>query len=370
MEQTPSQTQWRAYNSLKRPGVLRQHSFQAVAHGADGVMYFQWRQSRGSFEMFHGAIVSHAGHEHTRVFNDVATIGTELAELDSRVLGTRLPARVAFIFSWSNWWNVEFKPGLSNALNYTDEVFLYYQALWERNIAVDVVAPTADLSGYDLVIAPLLNMVSAEQCVSIESFVEQGGTFVTGYFSGIVDEDTRAWLGGYPGPLRKTLGIWIEEFDPLEPEQANAVVVAEGSKLPPGSYRCDRWCDLVHLEGAIALATYEKDFYAGRPVITENAFGKGRAVYITTRLEKTLVDGLIGGLLDELGIVAPLQVPAGVEVTRREGNGHSYLFVLNYNDESVQIPLPQAMDELLNAQAKITTLDLPPKGVAICRGQL
>ncbi len=367
MEQTPSQTQWRPYNPLKRPGVLRQHSFQAVAHGADGVMYFQWRQSRGSFEMFHGAIVSHAGHEHTRVFNDAATIGTELAQLDSGVLGTRLAARVAFIFSWSNWWNVAFRPSLSSALNYIDEMFLYYQALWERNIAVDVVPPTADLSGYALVIAPLLNMVSAEQGAAIESYVEQGGTFVTGYFSGIVDEDTRAWLGGYPGPLRKTLGIWIEEFDPLEPVQENAVVVPEESKLPQGSYRCDGWCDLVHLEGAVALATYEKDFYAGRPAITENAFGKGRAIYITTRLDKTLASALVGSLLGELGIVGPLSVPAGVEVTCREGNGKSYLFVLNYNAEAVQIPLPEAMDELLTNQGRITTLDLPPKGVAILK---
>ena len=368
MEQTPSQTQWRSHNPLKRPGVLRLHSFQAVAHGADGVMYFQWRQSRGSFEMFHGAIVSHGGHEHTRVFNDVASIGAELAQLDNGILGTRLPARVAMIFDWSNWWNVEFTPGPSESLNYIDEILLYYQSLWERNIAVDVVSPDRDLSEYDLVIAPLLNMVSEKQGASIERFVEQGGTFVTGYFSGVVDEDTRAWLGGYPGPLRKMLGIWVEEFDPLEPGQANAVVVEEGSKLPAGSYRCDRWCDLVHLEGAVALASYEKDFYAGRPAITQHMSGKGRAIYVTTRLEKTLVDALLGKLLDELKIAAPLQVPAGVEVTRREGSGQSYLFVLNYNDGAVQIQLPGAMDELLSGGGRVTKLELPGKGVVLLRG--
>jgi beta-galactosidase len=367
MEQTPSQTQWRPYNPLKRPGVLRLHSYQAVAHGADAVMYFQWRQSRGSFEMFHGAVVSHAGHENTRVFNDVATLGTELAELDNGILGTRLPARVAVIFDWSNWWNVEFKPSLSSGINYIEDVLLYYQTLWERNIAVDVVSPEGDLSGYDLVIAPLLNMVSEQQGASIERYVEQGGTFVTGYFSGVVDEDTRAWLGGYPGPLRKALGIWVEEFDPLEPEQANTIVVEDGGRLPVGSYRCDRWCDLVNLEGAVALAGYGKDFYAGRPAITEHTFGKGKAIYVATRPEKRLVDALLGGLLDELKITAPLSVPAGVEVTRREGNGRSYLFVLNYNEETVQIPLPEEMEELLNGGGKVTKLELPARGVAVLR---
>jgi beta-galactosidase len=167
--------------------------------------------------------------------------------------------------------------------------------------------------------------------------------------------------------LRKTLGIWVEEFDPLEPEQTNTVVVEAGSKLPAGSYRCDRWCDLVHLEGAVALASYEKDFYAGRPAITEHTFGKGRAIYVATHLEKKLLDTLLGGLLDDLKIAAPLSVPAGVEVTKREGNGRSYLFVLNHNDDAVHILLPEAMDELLNGGGRVTKLELPAKGVAVLR---
>ncbi|MBV9614413.1 MAG: beta-galactosidase trimerization domain-containing protein, partial [Ktedonobacteraceae bacterium] len=113
---------------------------------------------------------------------------------------------------------------------------------------------------------------------------------------------------------------------------------------------------------------YEKDFYAGRPAITQHMSGKGRAIYVTTRLEKTLVDALLGKLLDELKIAAPLQVPAGVEVTRREGSGQSYLFVLNYNDGAVQIQLPGAMDELLSGGGRVTKLELPGKGVVLLRG--
>ena len=162
LEQTPSQVQWRAYNPLKRPHMMRLLSYQAVAHGSDAVLYFQWRASWGAAEKYHGAIVSHAGHEHTRVFADVAHLGSELHRLGGRILGTRLPARVALVFSWPNWWNVEYQPSPSSALDYVDEIQRYYRPLWDRNIAVDVVPPDRDLSGYDLVIAPLLNMVSAE----------------------------------------------------------------------------------------------------------------------------------------------------------------------------------------------------------------
>ena len=149
--------------------------------------------------------------------------------LGDGILGTRLPARVALVFSWPNWWNVEYRPGPSSALDYVEEVQRYYRPLWDRNIAVDVVPPDRDLSGYDLVIAPLLNMVSAEQGAALTRYVERGGIFLTTFFSGVVDENDRAWLGGYPGPLRRMLGIWVEEFDPLTPDMRNEVVVPEGA---------------------------------------------------------------------------------------------------------------------------------------------
>jgi len=365
IEQTPSQVQWAPHNPLKRPGLMRLISYQAVARGSDAVMYFQWRQSRGSAEKYHGAIVSHAGHEHTRVFNEVAALGAELKSLGDGILGTRLPARVALIFSWPNWWNVEYTPGPSSSLRYVDEVLRYYRPLWERNIAVDVISPERDLSGYDLVIAPLLNMVSAKQGVAIERYVENGGTFVTTYFSGVVDESDRAWLGGYPGPLRQVLGIWVEEFDPLEPGMTNRVIVQEGSKLPAGVYTCDLWCDLLHLEGANALATYGDDFYAGRPAITENRFGKGRAIYVATRPEAALVSALAGTLLGDLSITAPLQVPEGIEVTRREGDGRAYTFILNHNLSPVRVSLPTSMRNLLTGETHENSVLLPAREVAI-----
>jgi beta-galactosidase len=344
---------------------MRFLSYQAVAHGSDAVMYFQWRASHGAAEKYHGAIVSHAGHEHTRVFGEVAQLGAELRRLGDSILGTRLPARVALVFSWPNWWNVEYRPGPSNALDYVDEVHRYYRPLWERNIAVDVVPPERDLSGYDLVIAPLLNMVSADQGAAFTRYVEQGGTFLTTFFSGVVDENDRAWLGGYPGPLRRMLGLWVEEFDPLTPEMHNRVLVAEGGELPAGSYRCDLWCDLLHLEGAQALATYGDDFYAGRAAITEHRCGQGRALYVATRPEPALLAALVARLLRDLGLAAPLDAPAGVEITRREGEGRSYTFVLNHNPQPVRVALPQPMRDLLTGESHEQGLQLAALAVAI-----
>jgi beta-galactosidase len=366
MEQTPSQTQWRDFNPLKRPGEMRFQSYQALARGSDAAMFFQWRQSRGSSEMHHGAIVSHAGHSKTRVFQEVETLGSELRELGRQFLGSRIEARVALMFSWPNWWAVEYRPGLSGALDYVDEVGRYYSALWRRNIAVDVISPDSPLNKYDLVISPLLYMVSEEQGTSIGQYVANGGAFLTTYFSGVVDESGRAWLGGAPGPLRKTLGIWVEEVDPLLPGKQKSVNVAAGGRgIEPGTYECDLWCEVVHLEGASALATFEEDFYAGRPAITEHSSGQGKAYYVATRPCARLLEAVVRSLLEERSIVAPLDAPEGVEVTRRTGEGGDFYFVLNHSATEQAVTLPEPMVDLLTGQPHEGMLRLGGRGVAI-----
>ncbi len=366
MEQTPSQTQWRPYNPLKRPGEMRFHNFQAIAHGADSALFFQWRQSRGSEEMHHSGIVSHAGHEHTRVFQEVASLGAELRTLGTQMLGARIPARVALMFSWPNWWAVEYKPRLSASLDYPEEVLHYYSVLWRRNIPVDIISPDSPLEGYDLVIAPLLYMVSEQQGAVIERYVADGGVFLTTYFSGIVAEDGRAWLGGYPGPLRRTLGIWVEEVDPLEPpRQSNSLVIPDGDSISPGVYTCDLWGEVLHLEGARALAQFGHDFYAGRPAITEHRFGHGQAYYIATRPETRFLDQMLGALLAEQGIVTPLTVPEGVEVTQRRSGEQRFIFVLNHYQDEQEIILPEPMHDLLTGQVYEQRMSLAGRGVAI-----
>lgn len=366
LEQTPSQTQWRPYNPLKRPGEMRLQSYQAIAHGSESVMYFQWRQSRGSAEMHHGAIVSHAGGEHTRVFREVAALGAELRSLGTRTLGARVPAQVALLFSWPNWWAVEYQPGLSAALDYLDEVGRYFAALWGHNVAVDVVPPDAPLDGYRLVVAPLLYLISEEQAAAIERFVEGGGVFLTTYFSGIVGPDGRAWLGGYPGPLRRTLGIWVEEADPLLPGQHNTLQVADPPPGVPERSPCDLWCEVVHLEGAQAIATFGEDFYAGQPAISEHRLGAGRAYYVATRPAPELLRGLIGHILDSAGVAPPLAgAPAGVEVVQRRGAEETFTFLLNHTAQEQQVALPAAMRDLLGGQVHERAISLPPLGVAI-----
>jgi beta-galactosidase len=364
MEQTPSQVQWHPENPLKRPGVMRLQSYQAVAHGANSVLFFQWRQSRVGEEMYHGAIVSHAGHEHTRVFQEVATLGAELHSLKPELLATRVHARVALLMSWPNWWAVENPHVPSRHLHYLEELQRYYRALWKRNIAVDIISPDAVLEGYDLVLAPLFNLVSQEQGTAIEHYVAQGGTFLTTYFSGVVDEDHFAWHGGAPGPLRRTLGIWVEEFDPLPKGITNTLVSAPDTEDWEGQYSCEHWCEVVHLEGARALSVFGADFYAGQPAITEHSFGSGRP-------DAACLDALINmlWLCKDMANLASAQhtllAPEGVEVTQRQGEGAVYTFLLNHLNTEQNVSLFQPMRDVLTQQVYEQEMRLPMFGVAI-----
>ncbi len=338
MEQTPSSQNWQAVNALKRPGVLRLWSYQAVAHGADSVLYFQWRRGRGGCEKLHGAVIEHAGRADTRVFREVSQIGAELAALGDAVVGARLDARVGIVFDWDNWHAVEDAIGPVRDKHYYATVCRHYLALYRQNIPVDVVFPDSDFGQYHLIIAPMLYMVKAGFAEKVEALVERGGTFVTTYHSGRVDETDLAFENGYPGPLAHVLGLWVEETDALYDDQTNTIVMADDS----GVFTCGHLADLLHTGTAEVLATYGEDFYQGMPVVTRNAVGAGDAYYLASDPDDSFLDRFYAGIVRKHGIAPVIQPPDGVEVTVRYKQGKPILFLLNHRAEPVSIELDKA----------------------------
>ncbi|MEK5058592.1 beta-galactosidase [Paenibacillus sp. FSL H7-0326] len=366
MEQTPSQQNWQPYNSLKRPGVMRLQSYQTVAHGADTVMFFQLRRSIGACEKYHGAVIEHVGHENTRVFREVAQLGKELQRIGDRLLDSRADAKAAIVFDWDNWWAIEKSSGPTIALNYVQQIHKYYASFYNRNVQVDMVSVDTDLSAYDLVVAPVLYMVKPGFAEKLEAFVENGGTFLTTFFSGIVNENDLVTVGGYPGELRKMLGIWVEEIDALFPDQKNKIVLKDKFGKLQGSYECGMLCDLLHTEGAEVIAEYGEDFYKGMPAVTRHTFGKGEAYYVATDPEQGFLDELIEKITTDKGIQPNLSAPSGVEVSRRVKDGISYLFVLNHNTEAVSYDLGQLKaEDLISGNQLSGTVSIEGRDVQI-----
>lgn len=361
MEQTPSVTNWHQYNALKRPGVMRLWSYQAVAHGADTVMFFQMRRSIGACEKYHGAVIDHVGNENTRVFREISALGEELEKLGSRTLGARTKTKIALMMTWDNWWALEYSAGPSRDLKYITEFTRYYEALRNMNYDVDIIAPQDDLSGYEVVIAPLLYMVREGEDENIRQFVKRGGTFVTSFFSGIVQENDLVITGGYPGKLRDILGIWVEEQDAL-PRNAKNSFIYKGKEYPAFLL-----CDLLHLEGArqIDASGYGSDFYQGSPVITEHKLGDGKAYYVATATDEAFYRVFLKELCDVKGILPVMDTPEGVEAASRENEKERFIFLLNHTNETKTVDLPWKGTEIISEQPAEKQLVLDAHDVKI-----
>ncbi|WP_449602165.1 beta-galactosidase [Paenibacillus sp. Marseille-Q9583] len=372
MESTPSLTNWQSVSKLKRPGMHKLSSLQAVAHGSDSVQYFQWRKSRGSSEKFHGAVVDHSGHSETRVFKDVTEVGKTLAGM-TEVVGTSTPVKTAIIFDWDNRWAIKDAQGIRNSgLRYEETVLQHYRALWELGIPVDMIGSGDDLSAYKLVIAPMLYLISEENGKRIEKFVEQGGTFLATYWSGVVNETDLCHLGGFPGPLRRTLGIWAEETEGLHSRDLNGVVMLASNALNlSGDYDAHEIAELIHLEGAEALGTYRSDFYAGRPALTVNRFGEGNAYHLATRVKDTsFYVELYAAITAKAGITRALnsELPTGVTAQLRTDGESDYIFVQNYSGSPQAVKLDGAdYTDLCSGTAAPSVLNLAVNDLAMLK---
>lgn len=363
MEQTPSVSNWHIYCALKRPGVTRLWSYQAVAHGSDTVMFFQMRRSIGACEKYHGALIDHVGHADTRVFREMSALGGELEKLGDALLGGRTEAKAAIVMDWDNWWAAEYSAGPSKLINYPEELLTYYKAFYRLHIPVDMISVEDDLSGYGLVVAPMLYMCKDGFDEKIRRFVAAGGRFLTTYFSGYVEDHDLVVTGGYPGRLKDILGIWVEESDAL-PEGNGNRFTYDGKEYPAMVM-----CDLLHTQGAEVLGVYGEDFYAGMPALTAHSYEKGKAYYVATRSDDRFYAQFLSRVCQEAGIDPLMKAPEQIEVTLRENGNGAFLFLLNHGEDMEEVELKWAGEELLTRvrYGKGEKLLLEKKDVAILK---
>ncbi|GGY24411.1 beta-galactosidase [Streptomyces djakartensis] len=360
MEQTPSTTACRDVNPLRRPGELRLATFQAIAHGADAALYFQMRASRGACEKYHGAVIGHAGRDDTRVFGEATELGQELAALGDRTLGARTPARTALLFDWDSWWSLEISDGPSRLVKYPDVVHAHYRAAREAGADVDVIPQTADLTPYDVVLAPALHMVKGDLAARLEAVAERGGTVLTTFLSGRVDEHDRAFLTDVPGPLAPLMGVRVDEWDARPPEFAQPV--------PELRSEARLVFEIVRPRGAEPVATYGTDFYAGTPAVTRNRFGAGEGWYVATALDQPGVDEVVRRILTRHELLGPYAGHPAVETaTRVAPDGTRLFFLLNHACEPARLTAHATATDLLTGKRvdRGQPLVLDPYGVVV-----
>ena len=353
MEHSTSGVNWQPRNIAKRPGELARNSGGHLARGADAILFFQFRAARYGAEKFHSAMLPHAGAK-TRVWREVVDFGADLSRL-TEVLGSTVSARVAILWDIESFWahDLEWRPSVE--LDHRERVVAYYTALYDLGVTIDFAHPHDDLSGYDLVLSPSLYLADRTTSRNIADYVQEGGTFVASYFSGIVDENDAVYEGGSPGALREVLGLSIPEFLPLYSDQ---VVALDNGASASG------WADDIELEGADARVRYTDGPAAGGPAITRNAYGSGAAWYVSTRVDGGELAELVRTFLDDAGV--PLASSTGLETVVRRGPDADFTFHINHSDGDIAATT-SGERELLTGDDLAGTVVVPAGAVRVVR---
>ena len=365
MEEQSGSGGWRTVGVNPRPGEMRLWTFQAIAHGADAILYFRWRTARFGTEQFWHGVLYHHGQPGRR-YDELKTIGEELKRAGTQILGAENRNQVAIIHSYDTRWAFQIQPN-HNDFNYSNLFINYYRALHTRNIGVDILPPDADLSRYRLVIAPALYILLDETAEKLRDFVRNGGMLITTARSGVKDEANAIVNQFLPGRLAEVCGVEVDEYD----VQNGDVTIPVDVTFP----NCDSqtvqarlWFDVLRTTTAQPIATYQSGYFSGTPAITLNRFGEGQAVYVATLGDDTLHDTVMDWALKVLDLHPALPAPSGVEVTTRWQGNQKLVFLLNHTGLSQEVPIAQPHLELLSGTTVNGVLKMPPYGVSILKG--
>ena len=366
IEQKAGQVNWQDVNSLVRPGVIRLFTYQLISRGACGVLYYHWRQPRIGNEKFFGAVLPHHLEGNTRVYqgNQPDRRGTQVARArhQGHARSCRRPASFTPTTTTGRCNSRCSRPNSSTCASTSSSI---YNALHDRNIRVDFARPTEDLVAIQArlrAVAALAGRRRGRPAQTLRPKRRHARQHVQHRPGGrniSIAPDT-----GYPNDLTDLFGMEVLEFDPIPPGEENHLTF-KGAFQTSHLHPARLWCDIIEPKGCQILATYAKDFYAGRPAITMNNFGLGKAIYIGTMSHQHFYHDFIVWLRQMCGLQPLLKVPENVEVSMREKEGTRVYFLLNHQNSPVRIQFYKPMHDYLTGNTFSGNYDLPPHGVLV-----
>lgn len=365
MESSPSSVNWQPINRLRKPGTLMYQSLQAIAHGSESVQYFQFRAGRGSSEQFHGAVIERTGTNTTRAFREVSEVGAVLKQLKA-VAGSETRNKIAVLYDIDVRWALKEASLLhKHKQKYVETVRNFHATLRELGYGVDIVDETGDLSNYDVLIAPMAYEIRDGYGEKVQEFVKNGGTYISTYVSGYVNEELLTYMDADPCPLNEVTGMHVDECDALD-----AITFAHfmwnGKK-----YRVKEMAELATPTTAQTLAVYADRFYATQPCFTVNEYGKGKSYYIAVRTDVDFIRDALAWILQEKGMQPILRdLPYGVTATERyQADGKRFVFVLNANHAPKSITLPHSMKDAITGKMVYEQLEMGELSVAVLKDE-
>ncbi len=383
LEQQAGPGGWETVSVAPRPGELRLWAYQSIAHGADGIIFSRWRTARFGADQYQHGLLTHDGQTGRR-YEEIKHMGSEIKQIGAQIGGSVVKPAVAMLLSYDSSFAFQIQPN-NPAFSYHDQFHKFYAAFLRHQVTLDIVAPDADLSDYNLVVAPALHIVSEDIADNLERFLKSGGVLVLTARSGVKDETNALAEQRPPGLLARLCGVEVQEYDSLPPEVGNALEFSLPDLVVARPLSATVWCDVLEPKGATVVARYTRDYYAGKPAITLNEFGwteepqqanglsslagrwpsEGWVVYVGTVGTAHLYEALADWLLELAGVRPILTAPEGVEVTERWQGDQRLLFLLNHAENARDLVLPRPMTDLLTGQVMERNVTLEPKEVLI-----
>jgi beta-galactosidase len=356
METQPGRVDWVPVNRALDPGQVREMAWQAIGHGADAVLYWQWRPARNGQESYHGSLLGQDG-EPNPILTEVAQTAHEITAAAAVLADTAPVAKVAMLFSYDSRWAIDLQPlnkGFDPVREFTD----FYRPLRIASQGVAVLSPDADLARYPLVVAPALNVLTAETAQKLAAYAAAGGHLVLGPRSGMKDDANALWPNRQPGPLAGALGAHVERFYALD-----APVGLTGGVRGTAS----TWAEALVADAAdthvVARYADPAGWLDGKPAIVTRPLGKGSITYVGAWLDPDAMRGLAARLLDETGIRPILgAADPDVEVSARVGAGRCVLIMINHGTATHPVALPANARVVTGSVASGT---LQPHAVAV-----
>ena len=366
METEPGSVNWAPINNALWPGETRALAWQTIGHGADAVLYWQWRDALNGQEQYHGAIAGSDGQP-LPIYDELAQLGREMQAASAALAGTKPEAKIAVLHDYDSRWAIDFQ--LFTRLYDQQQVLLRFYTPLEQiaergGEAVDVVDPNAaPLDGYRLLVAPGLNVISADLAEKLLAYVRNGGHLLLGPRSGMKDENNALNTQRQPGPLVEALGGRVEQYYALDA----AVGIAGTNNL------ADVWAESLSplsRETAVILRYGEGNgWLTGKPAMIRREVGKGSITYLGTLPDAAMMLDVMTKAAKNAGAMgAPIMegLPSGVEVCVRTGEGHRVLVLINHAKSPNAIQLKGAYRTLVSAGAAAGgPITLPAQGVAV-----
>jgi beta-galactosidase len=362
MEQQAGPTGWEIIGDTPKPGELRLWAYQAIAHGADGLVYFRWRTCRfGNEEYWHG-VLDHHGIPGRR-YHEIAQVGEELGRIGKKILDSEALSLVAIMQSYDTRFGFQTQPN-NPQFKYESHLHDFYQGLFNLHVGVDIVSEKDDLTGYRVVFVPSMYLLSERTAATLAEFARSGGIVIFTPRTGVKDEANAVVNMKLPGLAAEMCGVEVEEYKSMPPDDQETIHM--GLPGHEGNFDVALWAEVLEPKGAEVIARFQRDEYASMPAITRNNFGDGQVIYIGVfSSEVRFYEHIAHWALTEARLTPPIEASLGVEVTERWQGENRLLFLLNHNNLPHPIRLTGELTELISGKRVSGTVQLGARDVMI-----